>query len=436
VASPTAASAATPLTSVAAGLPLPMAKSPDRDAPASSSIAVSAQDEAEKGGSEQGDLIRTMPALPIMALPTLLDFADTHSLQQHNSSTSSTSGSSDEETDEVISSSSYFPLCRGVSSERRGPVVVLLAGTSGGGKSTLASLLAERLGMLNPMVLGTDMVRHALREAHPAHTQPLLHVSTYQTDQVLMQLQQKQQQQASTDRVAVSSARAATVDDADPCSPSSLHRHQLLLEGYKAQSRLVLQALRPLLLSLVRARRSVVVEGVHLLPEALPALMQGVPEDDVTVVPFLVYVSDEQRHRDRLAARAQRVHRAGWQHQQLPHAATAASAASAAASAFAASATAASVAASSSVASAVPALPPSSPVSAPPLSPSSGAPGNKYLASFSSIRCIQTFLLAEAAERRITCIDNANDPERSVADIALVLKSLTGSGLQGPAGWS
>jgi AAA domain len=55
---------------------------------------------------------------------------------------------------------------------------VLLCGTSGTGKSTLASLLAARLGV--SAILSTDSVRHMLRGFSPQQDAPLLWVSTYQ----------------------------------------------------------------------------------------------------------------------------------------------------------------------------------------------------------------------------------------------------------------
>ena len=57
-------------------------------------------------------------------------------------------------------------------------MIVLLAGTSGTGKSTLAALLAARLGITT--VLSTDSVRHMLRSFHSKEECPLLWASTYQ----------------------------------------------------------------------------------------------------------------------------------------------------------------------------------------------------------------------------------------------------------------
>ena len=62
--------------------------------------------------------------------------------------------------------------------EQRRCVAVFLAGTSGTGKSTLASLLAARMGITT--VLSTDSIRHMLRGFTTPEADPLLWASTYQ----------------------------------------------------------------------------------------------------------------------------------------------------------------------------------------------------------------------------------------------------------------
>ena len=57
-------------------------------------------------------------------------------------------------------------------------VIVLLAGTSGTGKSTLASLLGTRLGIST--VLSTDSIRHVMRNFLQAKNHPVLFCSTYE----------------------------------------------------------------------------------------------------------------------------------------------------------------------------------------------------------------------------------------------------------------
>ena len=66
--------------------------------------------------------------------------------------------------------------------EQRSSVAVLLAGTSGTGKSTLAGLLAARLGITT--VLSTDNIRHMLRSFATEESNPLLWASTYQVSKM------------------------------------------------------------------------------------------------------------------------------------------------------------------------------------------------------------------------------------------------------------
>lgn len=68
--------------------------------------------------------------------------------------------------------------------EQRSSVAVLLAGTSGTGKSTLAGLLAARLGITT--VLSTDNIRHMLRSFAAEEQNPLLWASTYQVPAYLL----------------------------------------------------------------------------------------------------------------------------------------------------------------------------------------------------------------------------------------------------------
>ena len=57
--------------------------------------------------------------------------------------------------------------------------MVLLAGTSGTGKGTLASLLGSRLGIST--VLSTDTIRHVMRNFVSKEENPVLFASTYET---------------------------------------------------------------------------------------------------------------------------------------------------------------------------------------------------------------------------------------------------------------
>lgn len=57
-------------------------------------------------------------------------------------------------------------------------MIILLAGTSGTGKSTLASLLASKMGITT--IVSTDSIRHMLRSFTTEAEDPVLWASTYQ----------------------------------------------------------------------------------------------------------------------------------------------------------------------------------------------------------------------------------------------------------------
>ncbi|KAL0030556.1 hypothetical protein WJX79_004485 [Trebouxia sp. C0005] len=139
--------------------------------------------------------------------------------------------------------------------EQRSSVAVLLAGTSGTGKSTLAGLLAARLGITT--VLSTDNIRHMLRSFAAEDQNPLLWASTYQAgDHIQAGEKGPQDSNPSTSYSTTTSESTARWD-----------AKKRAVKGYKAQSEM---------------------------------LMQRHP----TIVPFLIYISNEDKHKERFAVRA------------------------------------------------------------------------------------------------------------------------------------
>ncbi|KAF4149552.1 putative P-loop containing nucleoside triphosphate hydrolase protein [Phytophthora infestans] len=128
--------------------------------------------------------------------------------------------------------------------QRNQSFAVLLGGTSGTGKSTLASLLAARLRLTT--VLPTDSVRHVLRSFTSKEENPCAFVSTYQAGDAL-----------SPEMIA------ALQGDREDMSAARLHK-KMVLKGYKMQSDLVLEKLDRVLTMFEERKQSLVVEGVHL----------------------------------------------------------------------------------------------------------------------------------------------------------------------------
>ena len=74
------------------------------------------------------------------------------------------------------------------------------------------------------------------------------------------------------------------------------------MKGYKAQSALVMAQLERLLRDMHSRRESAIIEGVHLSLNLVIPLMLALP--DAIILPFLVTISNEAKHRERFAVRA------------------------------------------------------------------------------------------------------------------------------------
>jgi hypothetical protein len=139
--------------------------------------------------------------------------------------------------------------------ERRASVAVLLCGTSGTGKSTLAGLLASRLGITT--VVSTDSVRAMMRSFDP-EKDPLLWASTYEAG-ACMGLPPATEADGETELGAAggqgAKADACWCPSALPararrspvlCPPADASAQaraarQAAVRGYKAQSEMILQ---------------------------------------------------------------------------------------------------------------------------------------------------------------------------------------------------
>jgi 2-phosphoglycerate kinase len=143
------------------------------------------------------------------------------------------------------------------------PLVICLEGAPGVGKSTIATRLALRLGISR--VVPTDAIREVLRTVVPETVLPELHVSTYES-------------------------LAANGSD------------EFSLATFQRQAQAVVSACAAVAARLTSERRSVILEGVHLLPGEIRSHLQS-RGSDVAVVELLLTVADESAHRDHLARR-------------------------------------------------------------------------------------------------------------------------------------
>ncbi|EFA85558.1 hypothetical protein PPL_01517 [Heterostelium album PN500] len=160
---------------------------------------------------------------------------------------------------------SDFPVACDVQ-EKKHSFTILLGGTSGCGKSTLTALLASRIGFA--AVISTDNIRQILRKFISRTESPILWASTYHAGEII----------------------------SDP----SLSHKEKILQGYEAQNEMIFNKLDVLIDHYEKRNESLIVEGVHLDTRLIVRLVKKHP----SCIPFLMYISNEAKHKERFAIRS------------------------------------------------------------------------------------------------------------------------------------
>ena len=131
------------------------------------------------------------------------------------------------------------------------PLIVMIGGAAGVGKSTLATMLAHRLGITR--VIATDVIRQVLRAFFTHEAMPVVHHSAFEVD----------------------------------------------LDGFAEQAELVGTGIEAIVERAGAERTPIVVEGVHAVPGAVPSQLRAAS----IAVDALIVVDDEERHRGHFALR-------------------------------------------------------------------------------------------------------------------------------------
>lgn len=150
------------------------------------------------------------------------------------------------------------------------PIVLVIGGAPGVGKSALASEIGYRLGI--PRIVSTDSVRQALRSLIGPDLSPVLHSSSY-----------------SAWRAELLPSERATVKP----------KRKRVLRGFLAQVQQLDPAVCAIIERNITEATSLVLEGAHLVPGIAPS--RSFPE--ATVVSVMLYVPDEEDHRRNFAVR-------------------------------------------------------------------------------------------------------------------------------------
>jgi 2-phosphoglycerate kinase len=133
------------------------------------------------------------------------------------------------------------------------PLIVLIGGGTGTGKSSVATEIAYRLGITR--VTSTDFIRQTMRAFFSEEFMPSIHYSSFEAGE------------------------AVTGAEGDP-----------RLVGFLDQTRNVLVGVRAVIERALQEGFSMVLEGVHLVPGMLP------PIQGALVVHCVLSIDDEQHH--------------------------------------------------------------------------------------------------------------------------------------------
>jgi 2-phosphoglycerate kinase len=150
------------------------------------------------------------------------------------------------------------------------PLVVVIGGTDGSGKSTITTNVAHTLGIMKTQ--STDLLREVMRVMIPERLLPFLHTSSFKAWEVLP---------------------AADRSSEDP--------EAFVADGYLTQAELVSVACVATIQRAVQERVSLILEGVHVHP----LLLRRIPADlDAIVVPVMLGVLKPTELRHRLRGRS------------------------------------------------------------------------------------------------------------------------------------
>jgi 2-phosphoglycerate kinase len=148
------------------------------------------------------------------------------------------------------------------------PLILLVGGAPGSGKSTIATALAARLDIFRTQ--STDMLREVMRVMMPERLLPILHRSSFDAWKALPE--------------------SAWLDD----------QEEQVASGFRGQADLIAVPCEAVMERAIRERVSLVLEGVHIDPVLIHRLPK---DDDIIVVPVMLGILKQDLLRKRIRGR-------------------------------------------------------------------------------------------------------------------------------------
>jgi 2-phosphoglycerate kinase len=152
------------------------------------------------------------------------------------------------------------------------PLLLLIGGAPGSGKSTIATALASQLDIFRTQ--STDMLREVMRMMMPERLLPVLHRSSFDAWRAL------------------------------PDADGSCGQEDRVITGYRSQTELLTVSCEAVVQRAVRERVSMVLEGVHIDSSLVRRLEC---DDDVVVVPVMLGILKQGQLRKRIRGRGGKV---------------------------------------------------------------------------------------------------------------------------------
>jgi len=150
------------------------------------------------------------------------------------------------------------------------PLVIMVGGATGVGKSTISTQLAARLGITR--IIPTDAIREVMRSMFSEELMPTLHASSFDAERLV---------------------RQPLPRNADP-----------LIIGFRDQVAAVAVGVQALIARAVAENTDLIIEGAHLVPGFFDTTEFA---EQAVIVPLVVTVDDEELHRSHFMMRSHEV---------------------------------------------------------------------------------------------------------------------------------
>ena len=145
------------------------------------------------------------------------------------------------------------------------PLVILMGGSTGVGKSTISTMLASRLSIVR--IVSTDAIREVMRAFFSDNLMPTIHTSSFDADTALIH---------------------PLPPHVDP-----------VVAGFREQTLYVLAGVRAIINRAIKEGTHIIIEGAHMVPGFIE------PEQfpDAIILPLVITVMEEKLHRSHFYTR-------------------------------------------------------------------------------------------------------------------------------------